>query len=251
MTRALLAILAGLATITAACGDDAVIVEVFAASSLTNAFSEIEQRYEEANPEVDIRLNLAGSDTLRRQIDDGANADVFAPAALEMFEGLGVEPVIYASNVMVMVATEEAVVQRVFDNDLDGLLVAQCAAGVPCGDIARTAIEQGPLDLSGATVSSEANVRAVLSKVVLGEADLGFVYVSDVVSVDPDIDTFAISIWIPDADDRETRPSASLGIAALTSDDDITAQHAAGFAAFVVDAANADVFERLGFDAGP
>lgn len=251
MTRALLAILACFAAATAACGDDAVTVDVFAASSLTDAFSELEARYEEANPGVDIRLNLAGSDTLRRQIDDGADADVFAPAALELFDGLGVEPAIYASNLMVMVATDDAVVQRVFDNDLEGLLVAQCAAGVPCGDIARAAIEQGPLDLSGATVTSEANVRAVLSKVVLGEADLGFVYVSDIASVDPEIDTFAIEIWIPGADDREDRPAASLGIAALTEGDDTTARHATGFAAFVVDAANADVFERLGFDPGP
>ena len=234
----------------ASCSDDTVTVDVFAASSLTDAFTVLEQRYEASHPGVDIRLNLAGSDTLRRQIDDGAEVDVFAPAALDLFAELGVDPTVYATNRLIIVATDEAILQRVSDDDVGGLLVAQCAVGVPCGDLAREALREAMLDVSGATITSESNVRAVLSKVVLGEADLGFVYVSDFVSAGSTAGLLAIEVPVPGADDSD-RPSASLGIAALADGEGLTARHARGFTDFVVGSDGAEVFESLGFDPAP
>lgn len=236
----ILGFLAAAALAAAACSDDTITVDVFAASSLTDAFTELEERYEAANPGVDIRLNLAGSDTLRRQIDDGANADVFAPADVELFDGLDTQPAIYASNQLLIVvpAGRNLVTQRIQDNDLDDLVVAQCAAGVPCGDAAEILVEEFALDLTSAVVTSEPNVRAVLSKVLLGEADLGFVYRSDARSAEGEV------IWLaPDIPEA----SVTLGVAVL----DDAADHARGFVDFVVDPSNRDVFDSLGFDPAP
>ena len=66
--------------ITSCASSERSVVDVYAASSLTDAFTTLEAEFEAAHPDVDIRLNLAGSNALQRQILDGADADIFAPA---------------------------------------------------------------------------------------------------------------------------------------------------------------------------
>lgn len=229
--------LACFAILAAACSDSSVTVDVFAASSLTDAFTELEERFEADNPGVDIRLNLAGSDTLRRQIDDGADADVFAPAAIVMFEGLEAVPTPYAANQLQIITIDDAsVTHRVMDGDFDGLLVARCAAGVPCGAAADELIEALSLDLSDATVTAEANVRAVSAKVALGEADVGFVYRTDAAAAGDAVISTAI-----------TSPEATviLAIARLDAESD----EAQLFIDFVLN--QQDLFSSLGFDRTP
>lgn len=251
MNRAVIGLLAACCLSIVACSNsDDLVVDVFAAASLTDAFTELEARYEAAHPGVDIRLNLAGSDTLRRQIDDEADADVFAPAAVELFDGLDVEPTVFASTRIVLIGTDESLVDRIMANDVDGLLVARCAAGVPCGDAAQRAIDQGSLAFSEATVTFEPNVRAVYSKVVLGEADLGFVYVSDVVSAGVDVDLIMFDVPVFTLED-EPSPSVLLGVAALTDSGDTTHEHATGFVALVTGPEGVAVFDSLGFDPAP
>lgn len=234
MIRALAAVCC-LAVTATGCGDDVVTVDVFAASSLTDAFSELEERYEEANPDVDIRLNLAGSDTLRRQIDDGADADVLAPAALELFNGLGAEPLPYATNQLEIITIDPEVAARVAAGDFAGLLIARCASGVPCGDAADEFIDASGFDFSDATVTSEANVRAVSAKVELGEADVGLVYRTDAVAAGDAV--FATGITGAEA-------SVVLAIAALDTDGE-----AGAFVDFVLE--QREVFDVLGFGPRP
>lgn len=224
-----------------ACSSSTVTVDVFAASSLTDAFAQIEERFEAANPGVDIRLNLAGSDTLRRQIDDGADADVFAPAALDVFDGLQVTPIPYAANQLeIVVNTDPGLVDRVIAGDVEGLLIARCAPGVPCGMAADRLVADLDLDLSGATITSEASVRAVLSKVQLGEADVGFVYRTDTVAADGEV----VSVGLTSDDARVV-----LALAALTNGGSETSKTAEAFVTFAV--SQDDVFAALGFEPAP
>lgn len=221
------------------CSDDTTTVDVFAASSLTDAFSELEARFETENPGVDIRLNLAGSDTLRRQLDDGAEADVFAPASIDLFEGLDAEPETYATNQLTIIVSRSVDPGRdlTAPGAIDGLILARCADGVPCGDAADTLIDSLGLDVSGATVTSEANVRAVLSKVELGEADVGLVYRTDALAGSSEIR--ATDLAAPEA-------SVTLAVAAISTDPE-----ARRFVDFVHSETAGEVFAGLGFGPAP
>ena len=238
MSRALQLAMLGALLVTS-CGNDNVTVEVFAASSLTDAFTELEERFEAENPGVDIRLNLAGSDTLRRQINDGAGADVFAPASIDLFDGIDVTPSTYATNVLEVIVSADLSVDDLTDPDgFDGLIVARCDSGVPCGIAADALIDALGLDLSGATITSETNVRAVLSKVELGEADVGFVYRTDALAGSDHI--VVTGLTAPDA-------AVTLAVAAL----DPGATDASRFVDFVVSPESADVLAALGFTPAP
>lgn len=162
-------------------------VDVYAASSLTDVYSEIEQRFEDANPDIDIRLNLAGSSTLARQINDGAPADVFAPADLSILDQL--EPNIiqasvtppepYAKNRLVLVvpAGNPQSIEQLIRLEQSDILTAKCISGVPCGDATDRGLASAGIELG--LVTEETNVRSVLAKVVAGEVDAGFVYQTD------------------------------------------------------------------------
>ena len=233
------------ALVAASCGSSRTTIDVFAASSLTDAFTELELRFEAAHPDIDLRLNLAGSDTLRRQIDDGADADVFAPASPELFDGLDASPRAYASNQLeVVVSAESQIADPLTDpGAFDGLFVARCASGVPCGDAADRLIVALDLDLDDATITSEANVRAVLSKVSLGEADVGFVYRTDAIAGGDRI--VLTGLTSPEA-------SVTLSIATLVNTADAGAgQAAAQFVEFVLSDEAADVLTDLGFLGAP
>ena len=153
-------------------------VTVFAAASLTEAF-------EELAPEA--TFNFAGSDELATQIREGAPADVYAAASPRYpnelaAEGLLVEPVIFATNRLVVVvpADNPAGIQSVSDLAAEGVKLVIGAEGVPVGDYTRSILEDlGASDVLENVVSNEEDVKGVLGKVVSGAADAGFVYYTD------------------------------------------------------------------------
>lgn len=166
---------------------------VFAASSLTDAFTEIAEAFEQANPDIEVRTQFAGSSQLAAQIASGAPADVFASANEAVMETLlpGGElartefsqPVVFARNELVIAVPADnskgiSSIADLADNDL---LLAICDRGVPCGTLAREAAEAANIDLRPDT--EEANVRAVLAKLLLEEVDAGLIYKSDIVAV--------------------------------------------------------------------
>lgn len=220
--------LAGLALVVS-CGQDRTEVDVFAASSLTDAFSELETRFESGHPTIDVRLNLAGSNVLLRQINDGAEADVYAPADIRLFTDLDAEPHAFASNTLVAIVPASSSAQSV--GELVDQTLARCASGVPCGDATDMWLQDAGLELSRA--SSEANVRSVLTKVRLGEADGGFVYRTDALAAGD-------QVRIIELDDA---PVVDLGIAALSDSDASEA-----FVHFIQSDEAAEVFAELGFD---
>jgi molybdate transport system substrate-binding protein len=161
-------------------------VVVSAASSLTDAFSEIEAAFEQTHPGVDVVLNLGGSSTLREQILAGAPADVFASAntsnmdhVIEAVADAG-DPVIFASNLLQIAvpAGNPGGVTGLGDLAEEDLLIGLCAEPVPCGAFAREV-----LDTAGvvpAIDTNEPEVRALLTKIEAGELDAGITYVTDV-----------------------------------------------------------------------
>jgi len=154
-------------------------LNVFAASSLRDVFTQLDagQTY-----------NFAASNTLQLQIERGANADVFASASpvepQALFkEGKCSRPVTFATNKLVLIIPKSnpGAITSVFSLRSGGRKLAVGNKGVPIGDYTRALLRRLGLSkvLTNNTVSGEANVANVVSKVALGSADAGFAYVTD------------------------------------------------------------------------
>lgn len=170
-------------------------VIVFAASSLTDSFSDIEEAFELLHPEIDLLLNFASSTALLTQIRDSGQADVFASADLAHMQALLDANLIFAEHahifaqneLLVALASDSARVKTLHDLADPELRIVLALPEVPAGAYALQALdalknehgvdfEQSVIDN---VVSQEDNVRQVLLKVELGEADAGFVYRTD------------------------------------------------------------------------
>jgi molybdate transport system substrate-binding protein len=152
---------------------------VYAAASLTNVFPRID---------AGARYTFGGSGALEIQIQQGAPADVFAaaspkqPAALYA-KGLVDKPVQFATNTLVLIVprSNPAHITSVADITKPGVKLVICNATVPCGDYARTAFMN--LGITRAAmrnvVSQATDVTQTVAQVALGQADAGFVYITD------------------------------------------------------------------------
>lgn len=183
------------------CSDSDRTLRVFAAASLTDAFTEAGQRFEAEHPEVSVAFSFGGSQRLRLQLEQGARADLFAAAnALEIEAAASADllssgpagfPVVFASNALALVVppANPAAITRIDDLASGGVRLTVAGPAVPAGRLTRLVLEAlGLTDaVLGAVVSEEENVRAVLTKVAIGEADAGFVYASDVASAGDDV----------------------------------------------------------------
>ncbi len=162
-------------------------ITVFAASSLTAAFTDIADAFMADNPDVTVALNFAGSSDLVRQIGEGAPADVFASADLANMEkltdaGSASGPMVFATNVAEIIVEQgnPKGVTGVADLANDDLVVVQCAPEVPCGTYATKVLANAGVTMT--PKSLEENVKGVVTKVTLGEADAGIVYRTDVLA---------------------------------------------------------------------
>ena len=160
-----------------------VVLQVFAAASLTDAFGDIGRDFEHANPGVDVQFNFAGSSDLATQIAEGAPADVFASANEKQMEVVGdavPAPTIFTSNVLTIAVPSDnpAGITGLADLAHEGVKLVICAPEVPCGAATQSLAAAQGVTLN--PVSEEANVTDVLGKVASGEADAGIVYVTDV-----------------------------------------------------------------------
>lgn len=169
-------------------------VTVFAASSLTEAFTAAGEAFHAANPGATAKFNFAASSALAVQINEGAPADVFASADNAQMKavvdaGNAVSPQVFVRNTPVVVVPADSAIDDFEDLATDGIRLVLAGPDVPIGRYARQVIENasgsGGIAPDFATRvlanvrSDEANVRAVLSKVQLGEADAGIVYQTD------------------------------------------------------------------------
>jgi molybdate transport system substrate-binding protein len=216
-------------------------VTVFAAASLTDSFDEIEAAFEEAHPNVDIVLNYGGSSGLATQIVEGAPADVFAAASPATMKtvvdaGLASDPAGFATNVLELVvpAGNPGGVTGIADLANPDLIVVLCAIEVPCG-----AASQKVFDATGivpSVDSYEQDVKAVLTKVELDEADAGLVYLTDVLAAGDAVEGFEFP---------EAAQAVNLYPIAAVSD----AAAAAAFVAWVLSDAGQAVLAEWGFGA--
>lgn len=161
---------------------------VSAASSLSEAFSEIENAFESEHPGLDVVLNLGGSAQLRDQVIEGAPADVIASADAEILDDLAGAGLIRGDYQLLALNRLRIAVPRGNPGGLEGiedladpsLLIGLCAKGVPCGDFAREILQRAGVEPEVDT--EEPNVRALMVKIEAGEIDAGIVYDSDVTS---------------------------------------------------------------------
>lgn len=185
---------------TAACGPPGGErpVLVFAAASLTEAFEALADAFRASDAGTPVELHVAGTPRLVVQVREGAPADVFASAdaanmerVLETGRTLGA-PRTFARNRLAIVVGEgnPENVQGLADLARDDLAVALCAPEVPAGRYAREALRSAGVVVE--TVSDEPSVKAVVSKVELGELDAGIVYATDVRSAEERVDGVAI-----------------------------------------------------------
>lgn len=204
------------------CGDQAAGGEeagrdltVFAAASLADAFSEIGAAFSQANPDVRVAFNLAGSQQLAAQITEGAPADVFASAnqpQMDVVAQAGLidgQAEVFTANVL-QIAVEPGNprgITALEDLAAPGLTLLLAAPEVPAGRYARQALAAAGVQVRPA--SEEADVRAVLGKVALGEADAGIVYASDVAAAGEDVE----GVEIPE----RANVAAAYPVAALTT----------------------------------
>ena len=222
-----------------ACGSSDSSLDVFAAASLADAFDEIAAAFTESSG-IEVRLNFAGSSTLREQILDGAAADVFASANPAVMEdaaqgraGFGPRATMAVNELVVAVpAANPSNVTAVEDLADEDLFVGVCAASVPCGDLAATYFAQAGVNASIDTF--EPDVRFVVSRLVDEELDAGMVYASDVFASQGQLVVV----------DQASPPVVTSYPIAVTDIDDPDAQ---AFVDFVLSASGQAILERWGF----
>ncbi|HEX5332986.1 MAG TPA: molybdate ABC transporter substrate-binding protein [Cellulomonas sp.] len=173
----------GSATTPAVAGE----ITVLAAASLTEAFTTLGRQFEAAHPGASITFSFGPSSGLATQITEGAPVDVFASASTATMDdvvaaGAAAAPAVFADNVMEIAvpASNPAGVTALADLARPEVKVALCQPAVPCGAGAASVLAAAGLTVTPVTL--EADVKATLTKVVLGEVDAGVVYATDVLA---------------------------------------------------------------------
>ena len=180
---------------------------IFAASSLTDSFNELAQVFEAQHKGVEILLNFGGSSQLAVQLQEGATADLFASANADWIEAVvasgQIEPDTprrFAQNRLTLIVPKDnpAGVQSWEELGKPGIQLVLAAKGVPVRTYGDAVVAMMPdafqEQFYANVVSEESNVRQAATKVALGEADAGIVYVSDIT---PDLASQVQQIEIP------------------------------------------------------
>lgn len=248
----LLGMLVLLATGCTSGGEQSLVV--FAAASLTEAFQELAGEFE-AQHSTKVELNFAGSNTLRIQIEQGAQADVFASANQEHMRALlrqsyVDESITFARNTLVIVVPESNPASIESIEDLRGnvkLVIADEA--VPAGKYTREALINLEArygagfagQVLSCVVSQEDSVKGVLSKVAMGEADAGFVYATDALAAEGRVKV------IPLPEEAGVEPEYYAGVLSSSGN-----KHAAQeFIAFLLSPRGKEILRKHGFEVEP
>lgn len=216
---------------------------VFAAASLTDSFKALGADFEAAHPGVSVRFNFAGTPTLVTQIEQGAQPDVFASADMTNMDTLASNgsvtgtPHVFAHNKLeiVVAAGNPKQINGLAGLAKPGVIYISAAPTVPAGKYALQALAKAHVTVT--PKSLETDVKSVVGKIELGEADAGIVYVTDVRAAGDKVQGVAI----PDADNViATYPIAEVKAAP-------NAEAAAAFIDFVRSARGQARLESFGF----
>jgi molybdate transport system substrate-binding protein len=218
-------------------------ITVLAAASLTGSFGTLGKQFEAAHPGAKVVFSFGASSTLATQITQGAPADVFASASVKNMTQVvtaksAADPTTFAKNVMEIAVppANPARITQVSDLAKPGVKVVLCAPAVPCGSTARQVFTNAKVAVT--PVSNEVDVKSTLSKVQLGEADAGVVYVTDVLAAGGKVR----GITIP----ANVNASTSYPIATLTASKN--PQLAKAFVDYVLSPDGATVLTEAGFE---
>lgn len=253
MTRRILAAAAALLVlpVAAGCSDSggsgaaspATELTVYAAASLRTTFTEIGEQFQDSHPGTTVTFNFAGSSDLVAQLQQGADADVFASAdeanMVKVTDLMAGTPTTFATNTMQIAVPPDnpANVTSFASLAAPGVQVVVCAPQVPCG--AATVRIERTTGVTLTPVSQEQSVSDVLGKVTSGQADAGVVYVTDVLAAGDAV----TGITIPATDNAvNTYPIAVLADSAQRS-------LAEQFEAFVAGPQGQQVLAAAGFGA--
>jgi molybdate transport system substrate-binding protein len=253
--------------LVAACGDalDAESVgspeqqqlTVYAAASLVEAFSRLGEEFENLHPEVEVVTSFAGSQQIAQQLSQGAPGDIFASADQRQMDNVihagrvieGTDQVfIHNQLVLILPADNPGEIYRFEEIATPGLQLIMADEAVPVGAYAQQMLEltsqaSGFRDdfkasVLGNVVSYEENVRAVLTKIILGEADAGIVYMSDAAgSSAENLQTIPIP--------EEVNIKASYFVATLA--DSLKEQLAEDFISLVLSPQGQEILSHYGF----
>ena len=177
-------------------------VTVFAAASLTDPFKALGAAFQAGNPGVTVRFNFAGTPTLVTQIEQGAQADVFASADTTNMDRLAADgntsgaPEVFAHNKLEIVVTagNPKGIAGLADLAKPGVIYISEAPTVPAGKYSRQALARAGVSVTPRSL--ETDVKSVVGKIELGEADAGIVYKTDVKAAGNKVQ----GIPIPDTD---------------------------------------------------
>ena len=217
---------------------------VFAASSLTESFQRLALAFEQEHPGRALDLHFAGTPRLVLQVREGAAVDVFAAADTTLMrrvmdlDGAAKTPRIFAHNRLAIAVAKgnPCDISGLADLARHNLKVALCGPEVPAGRYARQALRKAGVTLQ--SVSDEPSVRALLSKVKLGELDAGIVYATD---LGPDCEAVT-ELALP----GDFNVIASYPISVLSSGSN--AQTAELFVEFVLSGSGQRILQSLGFE---
>ena len=228
---------------------------VFAAASLTDAFEAMEQELEAATPNLSITYNFGGSPALVTQLKEGAQADVFASANIAQMDAAiaadlvsgAPAPFVHNRLAIVTPAGNPAGIESAADLGKDEILLVLAQSEVPVGRYGRESVclmandtatygEGFVARVAANVVSEEEDVRDVLAKVALGEADAGIVYVSDAAAAGDQVQV----IDIPD----EVNVIATYPVAVLAGGDEVLGS---AFVAYLLSEEGQAMLERYGF----
>lgn len=218
-------------------------ISVFAAASLTDSFKALGTAFQTAHPGVTLQFNFAGTPTLVTQIEQGAPADVFASADTTNMDKLKADgytvgaPEVFAHNQLeiVVAAGNPKGISRLADLAKPGVIYISEAPTVPAGKYSLQALAKAGVSVT--PKSLETDVKSVVSKVELGEADAGIVYTTDVKAAGGKVQ----GVPIPSADNVvATYPMVSVKGAT-------NAAAARAFIAYVMSSTGQSRLESFGF----
>jgi molybdate transport system substrate-binding protein len=217
-------------------------ITVFAAASLTEAFTALGRQFEAAHRGAHVRFDFDASSSLAQQILQGAPADVFASASVKNMDQIvqgraAAAPKVFAKNVMTIAVppSNPAHIASLSDLAAKTVKVALCQPQVPCGATALKVFANAALTVRPVTL--EADVKSTITKVELNEVDAALVYVTDVRAAGAKVKGIQI--------EKSVNASTSYPIAALATAPN--QQGAEAFTEFVLSDSGRAVLSRDGF----